>query len=169
VRLLELAGALILIAAAPEILATCLPAMVACAYAAAEDTVAFYGGGSAIGSGTAAGMAAKGSGVAAKGSIGLRIKEGPIPEKVLSVLERVDAKGAPFPGYKGGKDFLNDGSQGASILPRKDGVAYREWDVNIKIKGVDRGGERLVTGSDNSVWYTDDHYRSFYIVRGAAR
>ncbi|WP_425552676.1 ribonuclease domain-containing protein [Kribbella alba] len=40
-------------------------------------------------------------------------------------------------------------------------------DVNPKVKGVDRGSERLVTGSDGSAWYTTDHYQSFFPVRGA--
>ncbi|WP_420829811.1 ribonuclease domain-containing protein [Actinocatenispora thailandica] len=57
-------------------------------------------------------------------------------------------------------------SQGALILPGGNGVTYREWDVNSKVKGVSRGEEeRLVTGSDGSAWYTDDHYKSFYRVR----
>jgi guanyl-specific ribonuclease Sa len=84
---------------------------------------------------------------------------------VVDVLGRVDAKGSPLPGYKGGREFLNDGSQGASVLPRGNGVTYREWDVNPKVRGVDRGGERLVTGSDGSAWYTNDHYQSFFRIR----
>lgn len=40
-------------------------------------------------------------------------------------------------------------------------ITYREWDVNPKIKGVDRGEERLVTGSDGSAYYTADHYQTF--------
>lgn len=95
----------------------------------------------------------------------LRINEGPVPEKVITVLDRVDAKGSPPAGYKGGREFVNDGSQGASILPRRNGVTYREWDVNPNVKGVGRGGERLITGSDGSAWYTNDHYQTFFRVR----
>jgi guanyl-specific ribonuclease Sa len=71
------------------------------------------------------------------------------------------AKGSPLPGYKGGSVFQNSGG----VLPGVDGagnaITYREWDVNPYVKGVDRGPERLVTGSDGSAYYTGDHYGSF--------
>jgi len=38
---------------------------------------------------------------------------------------------------------------------------YTEWDVNPFIKGVNRGTERVVIGSDGSAYYTGDHYESF--------
>jgi guanyl-specific ribonuclease Sa len=54
-------------------------------------------------------------------------------------------------------------------LPRQDKrgrtIKYREWDVNPQRPGVNRGPERLVTGSDHSAYYTDDHYRSFKKIR----
>lgn len=34
-----------------------------------------------------------------------------------------------------------------------------------KVKGVDRDGRRLVTGSDGSAFYTTDHYLSFIQIR----
>ena len=77
-------------------------------------------------------------------------------------MSRIDAKGSPLAGYKGGKEFQN--SQGR--LPTADGDTYREWDVNPHVKGVDRGPERLVTGSDGSAYFTSDHYESFMLVRG---
>jgi len=50
-------------------------------------------------------------------------------------------------------------------LPERDlqgrAIKYREWDVKPKRAGVNRGPERLVTGSDGSAWYTRDHYDSF--------
>ena len=36
---------------------------------------------------------------------------------------------------------------------------YRECDVNYA--GGYRGAERLIYGEDGSIWYTNDHYRSF--------
>jgi len=42
---------------------------------------------------------------------------------------------------------------------------YREWDVNPYVKGVDRGMERLVTGSDGSAYFTSDHFDGFMLVR----
>ncbi len=42
------------------------------------------------------------------------------------------------------------------LLPKGN---YRECDVNYN--GGFRGGERLIYGTDGSVWYTNDHYESF--------
>ena len=87
---------------------------------------------------------------------------GPGSQKAWTVLNRIDAKGAPLPGYKGGSIFKNkDG-----VLPETPGVTYREWDVNPYTKGVDRGVERIVTGSDGSAFWTGDHYDTFLMFRG---
>ncbi|MFO0807382.1 MAG: dienelactone hydrolase family protein [Gemmataceae bacterium] len=88
-----------------------------------------------------------------------------IPEKVLKILAYVDEHGEAMPNYEGGRTFgnferrlvLND-SQGRRIR-------YREWDVNPLRPGVNRGAERLVTGSDGSAYFTDDHYNSFKKIR----
>lgn len=72
-------------------------------------------------------------------------------------------KGAPLPGYKGGKTFLNDGSQRAARL--HEGPTYREWVLTQKVKGVGRDGRRLVTGSDGSAYFTTAHYVSFVQIR----
>ncbi|MFC7597559.1 RHS repeat-associated core domain-containing protein [Terrabacter sp. GCM10028922] len=86
---------------------------------------------------------------------------GPATEKVSKVLNQVDAKGAPLPGSKGGRVFQN--SEGR--LPETPGVTYREWDVNPYVKGVNRGPERIVTGSDGSAYWTGDHYETFMRLR----
>lgn len=49
-----------------------------------------------------------------------------------------------LPGYKGGSVFKSTEGK----LPETPGVTYREWDVNPYTKGVNRGAERIVTGSD---------------------
>ncbi|WP_156160617.1 RHS repeat-associated core domain-containing protein [Demequina soli] len=87
---------------------------------------------------------------------------GPGSEKAWTVLNRVDGKGSPLPGYKGGRVFEN--TQGK--LPESPGLTYREWDVNPFVKGGNRGAERIVTGSDGSAYWTGDHYDSFLIFRG---
>ena len=50
-------------------------------------------------------------------------------------------------------------------LPRTTGdgtpITYREHDVNDKNPGSTRDAQRFVTGSDGSVYYTDDHYSTF--------
>lgn len=72
----------------------------------------------------------------------------------------------PFHGYKGGGEFENVGK--GMRLPESGPngpITYREWDVNPNVKGVDRGGERLVTGSDRSAYSTRDHYDTFVRIR----
>ncbi|HJZ92780.1 MAG TPA: dienelactone hydrolase family protein [Gemmataceae bacterium] len=88
-----------------------------------------------------------------------------IPDKVHKVLEYVDKHGEPMAGYEGGRTFGNFERR----LPQTDDkgrrIKYREWDVNPLRAGVNRGPERLVTGSDGSAHYTDDHYSTFKKVR----
>ncbi|MFL5342761.1 MAG: ribonuclease domain-containing protein [Gemmataceae bacterium] len=71
--------------------------------------------------------------------------------------------------YEGGRTFHNAGRDGERELPATDAggkvIRYQEWDVNPKEPGVNRGAERLVTGSDGSAYYTADHYRTFRKVR----
>lgn len=85
----------------------------------------------------------------------------PIPLKVYQVLQYIRAHHSPMPGFVGGTTFGN--FQG--ILPKTDAggkkITYQEWDVNKHLQGVNRGVERLCTGSDNRAWYTNDHYVTF--------
>jgi RHS repeat-associated protein len=89
--------------------------------------------------------------------------------KVQQTLQAIDATGNAPNGYKGGGNFENDGRGGGATLPKTDAngnpIKYREWDVNSYQQGVNRGGERLVTGSDGSAWYTSDHYQNFTQIR----
>ena len=89
-----------------------------------------------------------------------------IPDKALKVLEHVDKHGDAMDGYEGGRTFGNFERR----LPQNDDkgrrLKYREWDVNPLRAGVNRGAERLVTGSDGSAWYTNDHYDTFKKIRG---
>jgi guanyl-specific ribonuclease Sa len=110
------------------------------------------------------------TGVAAETAAGeARIAFGPAPENAWSTFDRVSSKGSPLPGYKGGGGFANDGRNGSMVLPRTtsggDVITYREWDINPYVKGVDRGSQRIVTGSVNgqivSGYYTGDHYITF--------
>ncbi|MBO0699600.1 MAG: dienelactone hydrolase family protein, partial [Zavarzinella sp.] len=88
-----------------------------------------------------------------------------VPDKVTKVLEYVDKHGEPMDGYEGGRAFGNFERR----LPQTDDkgrrIKYREWDVNPLKPGVNRGPERLVTGSDGSAYYTDDHYTTFKKIR----
>ncbi len=84
-----------------------------------------------------------------------------IPDYALEVLSYIRKNGEAPDGYVGGREFQNREKR----LPAKsqDGkkIRYSEWDVHPKVKGQNRGPERLVTGSDHSAYYTRDHYKSF--------
>jgi guanyl-specific ribonuclease Sa len=88
-----------------------------------------------------------------------------VPVKVARVLRYIDENGEAPRNYVGGRAFGNFENR----LPRRDRdnkpIRYREWDVNPKVSGKNRGAERLVTGSDASAWYTRDHYRTFIRIR----
>ncbi|WP_367129214.1 ribonuclease domain-containing protein [Saccharothrix sp. HUAS TT1] len=66
--------------------------------------------------------------------------------------------------YVGGMQFNNSG--GAMILPVVDNttnaqIHYREYDIRPFTFTYERGGERVVVGSDGNQYYTDDHYKTF--------
>jgi len=88
-----------------------------------------------------------------------------VPPKAANVLKYVDENGAAMSGYEGGRTFLNI----EQLLPKRDdkgrAIKYREWDVNPLRPGVNRGAERLVTGSEGSAYFTGDHYKSFKKLR----
>jgi RHS repeat-associated protein len=73
--------------------------------------------------------------------------------------------GIPKHGYKGGREFLNDGREKSAILPKTDvngnPITYKEYDIHPNVKGKNRGKERLVLRSDGSTYYSDDHYLNF--------
>ena len=70
----------------------------------------------------------------------------------------------PPPGFRGGGTFANDGRGGGQVLPRFDAngtpITYREYDVNVFVKGINRGAERIVIGG-GPAYYTGDHYMTF--------
>jgi len=90
---------------------------------------------------------------------------GQIPDKVLNVLAYVRKNDRAPEGYVGGRVFGNFENH----LPRNDlsgdKIRYQEWDVNPKIRGKNRGAERLVTGSDDRAYYTADHYNTFTEIK----
>lgn len=92
-------------------------------------------------------------------------KQETIPPKVFEVLDYIRKNDRAPEGYVGGRKFGNF----EKLLPQKTPggkpIQYREWDVNPKKEGQDRGSERLVTGSDERAWFTRDHYNSFVEVK----
>ena len=92
-------------------------------------------------------------------------EKGNIPQKVYKVLDYVQENGEAIDGYVGGRTFGNR----EKLLPQKNSqgqkVKYREWDVNPKVKGKNRGAQRLVTSNDGRAYYTNDHYKSFIEIK----
>ena len=84
-----------------------------------------------------------------------------IPKTAWNVLSYLKGNNwHPPEKYRGGKTFANDGRENSQILP-SDGAPYREYDIYPKVKGIDRGSERIVIGSNGTAWYTPNHYVSF--------
>lgn len=84
-----------------------------------------------------------------------------IPAYALDVLRYVQANDKAPQGYVGGREFQNRENRLPEKSPSGRVVRYREWDVHPKTAGKNRGAERLITGSDGSAWFTDDHYKTF--------
>jgi ribonuclease T1 len=88
-----------------------------------------------------------------------------VPAKVVDVLQYIKNNNRAMDGYLGGRVFSNR----EKILPQKDSqgnnIDYQEWDVNKKIKGQNRGTERICTGSDGRSWYTNNHYKTFTEIK----
>jgi len=78
-----------------------------------------------------------------------------VPQKAYTVAAYVAQYGRPPQGYVGGTVFQNR----EGLLPQ--GVNYKEYDVNPKVSGQNRGTERIILGDDGSRYYTNDHYQSF--------
>lgn len=88
-------------------------------------------------------------------------KSDDIPQKVWDTYRFIKKNNRAQNGYVGGRKFGNY----ERLLPIKNEsgqkIAYREWDVNPKKKGKNRGAQRLVTSNDGHAYYTSDHYKSF--------
>lgn len=78
------------------------------------------------------------------------------PPKARDVLAEIARRGGEPPtGYVGGRRFEN---RERRLPPGR----YREYDVNPRVRGRDRGPERLVIeGRTGRAYYTPDHYRTF--------
>ncbi|MEU7906414.1 putative Ig domain-containing protein [Actinoplanes sp. NPDC049118] len=108
-------------------------------------------------------------------TLGCGIGHGPAPKNAWDTLDYVDQNGVGPAGYGlpkwQGKNrpFSNDGRDGTTILPRTDAtgnaITYTEYDVNPFVKNQNRGGERLVAGSDGSAYHTRDHYFNWLQMR----
>ena len=84
---------------------------------------------------------------------GIRLQD--LPADARHTIELV-RKGGPFPYQRDGATFQNR----ERLLPEQARGWYREY--TVKTPGArDRGARRIIAGRDGTLYYTDDHYRSF--------
>ena len=90
----------------------------------------------------------------------LGFSEGAIEKKQLSkeAIETIAMikKGGPFPHQRDGVTFSNR----EKLLPARERGWYREYTVKTPGERT-RGARRIVAGRDGTLYYSDDHYRSF--------
>ena len=78
-----------------------------------------------------------------------------LPKEAIETLALI-RKGGPFPFDRDGVTFSNR----ERLLPARERGWYREYTVRTPGERT-RGARRIVAGSDGTLYYTDDHYRSF--------
>jgi ribonuclease T1 len=84
------------------------------------------------------------------------MRAGDIPQRAIDVYQIVIETGRAPEGFVGGRTWENREHR----LPSESD--YKEFDVNPKVKGKNRGAERIVVDmSTKKGWYTGDHYRTF--------
>jgi ribonuclease T1 len=83
------------------------------------------------------------------------IEKRELPKEAIETVALIK-KGGPFPHQRDGVVFGNR----EKLLPARERNWYREY--TVKTPGArDRGARRIVAGRDGTLYYTDDHYRSF--------
>ncbi len=87
---------------------------------------------------------------------GYRTSGGEIPAYAREVFAYVIRNGRAPRGYAGDRLWQNREHR----LPA--GGDYREYDVHPRVRGMNRGAERIIVDrSAGKGWYTADHYRTF--------
>jgi ribonuclease T1 len=84
-----------------------------------------------------------------------KVKAQSLPREARETILLI-RQGGPFPYAKDGATFGNREKR----LPARERGWYREY--TVKTPGSrDRGARRIVAGRDGTLYYTDDHYRTF--------
>jgi guanyl-specific ribonuclease Sa len=82
-----------------------------------------------------------------------------VPAAAVEVYRHVLATGRAPAGHVGGRVWHNR----EHSLP--SGGRYREYDVHPRVRGRNRGPERvIVDDATRRGWYTSDHYRTFHTI-----
>ena len=83
------------------------------------------------------------------------IEKAQLPKEAVETIALI-RKGGPFPHQRDGVAFGNR----EKLLPPRERGWYREYTVRTPGERT-RGARRIVAGQDGTLYYTDDHYRSF--------
>jgi len=83
------------------------------------------------------------------------IEKKQLPREALETIALI-SKGGPFPHQRDGIAFGNR----EKLLPTRERGWYREYTVRTPGERT-RGARRIVAGRDGTLYYTDDHYRTF--------
>ena len=78
-----------------------------------------------------------------------------LPKEALETIALIK-KGGPFAHQRDGSSFGNR----ERMLPLRERGWYREYTVRTSGERT-RGARRIVAGRDGTLYYSDDHYRSF--------
>jgi ribonuclease T1 len=78
-----------------------------------------------------------------------------LPKEAIETVALI-RKGGPFPYERDGVVFGNR----EKLLPARERGWYREYTVRTPGE-KSRGARRIVAGRDGTLYYSDDHYRSF--------
>jgi ribonuclease T1 len=82
-----------------------------------------------------------------------------LPQPAQDTLALI-RKGGPFPYPQDGTVFRNREGR----LPGRPSGYYREYTVKTP-EARDRGARRIIAGHGGEFYYTDDHYRTFKLVK----
>jgi ribonuclease T1 len=78
-----------------------------------------------------------------------------LPREAIETIALIK-KGGPYPFERDGVIFNNR----EKLLPQRERGWYREYTVRTPGERT-RGARRIVAGRDGTLYYTDDHYRTF--------
>ncbi len=101
-----------------------------------------------------------GVGFGAKASKSLFSSAKVVPSHARTIAQTVMRTGKTLQGYVS-KNFENREKKLPQLDPNRKPITYKEYDVHPHVRGVDRGAERVVIGSDGRRYYTSDHYKTF--------
>jgi ribonuclease T1 len=83
------------------------------------------------------------------------IEKRQLPKEAIETIALI-RQGGPFRHERDGVTFGNR----ERLLPARERGWYREYTVRTPGERT-RGARRIVAGRDGTLYYTDDHYRSF--------